>query len=191
MKSTIIILALVLLVSLIVKNTFTVKSEPGYNKYIIANNKFQQNSRAICVINPLGNSNVKGLVTFEKVDSGVRIEAKIEGLTPGKHGFHIHECGDCSSQDGSSAGGHFNPQNLIHGSPSDSKRHTGDLGNIEADASGKAYYVYTDKLINLTGYNSIIGRSIIIHKNADDYKTQPTGNAGGREACGVIGIVCK
>jgi len=145
-------------------------------------------TRAICVLMPTQGNNVTGSITFTSTDKGVLVKGDIHGLTPGKHGFHIHECGDCSSADGSSAGGHFNPTNMPHGAPMDMKRHEGDMGNIEADASGNAHIEYTDKMITLSGPNSIIGRGVIVHKDVDDLKSQPAGNAGPRVACGVIGI---
>lgn len=145
-------------------------------------------SKAICVLYPTLGNNVSGTITFTKVENGVRIVADIKGLTKGKHGFHIHECGDCSAADGSSAGGHFNPAGKSHGAPMDMMRHMGDMGNIEADEQGNAHLDYIDNMMALEGENSIIGRSVIIHKGEDDMKTQPTGNAGARVACGVIGI---
>jgi len=143
---------------------------------------------AICVIYPTQGNNVTGTVTFTKVEGGVKIVADLHGLTKGKHGFHIHEFGDCSAPDGTSAGGHFNPMGESHGAPMDAMRHEGDMGNIEADDSGNGHLEYVDKTISLEGMTSIIGRSVVVHKNEDDLKTQPTGNAGARIACGVIGI---
>jgi superoxide dismutase, Cu-Zn family len=145
-------------------------------------------NKAVCVIYPTQGNTVTGTVTFSKVDDGVKVVADLQGLSAGKHGIHIHECGDCSAADGSSAGGHFNPMAKSHGAPMDAMRHEGDMGNIEADATGKAHMEYVDKNISLDGMTSIIGRSVIVHKNEDDLKTQPTGNAGARVACGVIGI---
>lgn len=144
-------------------------------------------TKAICVVHALGDSKVKGKVTFVKQADGVAITAEITGLTPGDHGFHVHEWGDCSSADGSSAGSHYNPTKMEHGRPDAEHRHAGDFGNITADAAGNAKYSRVDKLLTLTGPTSIIGRSIIIHANPDDF-SQPVGNAGGRIACGVIGI---
>jgi Cu-Zn family superoxide dismutase len=109
------------------------------------------------------------------------------GFTPGRHGFHIHEFGDCSAKDLSSAGSHFNPAMKSHGAPTDEMRHDGDMGNVVADESGKTHLEYIDRKITLDGENSIIGRAVIVHEKEDDLKTQPTGNAGGRVACGVIG----
>ncbi len=145
--------------------------------------------KAVCVLNPIGTSQVTGTITFTEVEGGVLIQGKIAGFAPNsKHGIHIHEFGDCSSPDGSAAGPHYNPNGMMHGGPSDLKRHEGDLGNIEADASGVATIDYIDPVIKLTGDASVIGRSVIIHAQEDDLKSQPAGNSGPRIACGVIGL---
>ena len=144
--------------------------------------------KAICVLYPTQGNTVTGIVTFTKVEGGIKIVADLKGLTPGKHGIHIHECGDCSAADGTSAGGHFNPTASEHGSPTEKMHHEGDMGNIIADKSGKAHLEFIDKSLSFEGINSIIGRSVIVHKDVDDMKTQPTGNSGARVACGVIGI---
>jgi Cu-Zn family superoxide dismutase len=145
-------------------------------------------TKAIAVLHPTEGNKVRGTVTFTRESGKVKVVAHIEGLTPGKHGFHIHEWGDCSSRDGSSAGGHFNPAAKPHGPREAVERHHGDLGNIEADQSGLAHIEFTDSVMMLEGPHSIIGRGVIVHTNPDDLKTQPTGNAGGRMACGVIGV---
>lgn len=144
--------------------------------------------KAIAVINGTKGNNVSGIVTFTKENDKIKVVADITGLTPGKHGFHIHEYGDCSSEDGSSAGGHFNPDKVKHGAPMSSMSHVGDLGNIEADNNGKAHLEITDSLLSFSGKHSIIGRSIVIHSGTDDFVSQSAGNAGSRIACGVIGI---
>ena len=144
--------------------------------------------KAIAVLHPTSGSNVAGTVTFTAAGEGVNVVADLTGLTPGKHGFHIHEFGDCSDPKGASAGGHFNPTTHQHGAPDATDRHAGDLGNIEADATGKAHLELTDKLMKLTGSEAIVGHAVIVHEKADDLKTQPTGDAGGRLACGVIGV---
>jgi superoxide dismutase, Cu-Zn family len=148
----------------------------------------QEPTKAIAVLHPTAGNTVTGSVTFTKSGDEIKVVADVTGLTPGKHGFHIHEFGDCSSSDGNSAGGHFNPTHKAHGAPDASDRHAGDLGNIEADASGKAHLEWSDKVMKLSGADSIIGHAVIVHEKADDLKTQPTGNAGGRLACGVIGV---
>ena len=143
---------------------------------------------AVCVLHPTEGNEVGGIVTFIQTKDGVKIVADVEGLSPGKHGFHIHQYGDCSTPDGTSTGGHFNPTNKKHGSPDAEERHVGDLGNLIADDNGKAHYERVDKVISLNGLNSIIGRGIIVHAGEDDFVTQPTGNAGSRLAFGVIGL---
>ncbi len=148
----------------------------------------QETTRAIAVLHSTSGSQVNGTVTFTKTADGVQVVADVSGLTPGKHGFHIHEFGDCSAADASSAGGHFNPTHKQHGAPDAAERHGGDLGNIDADASGKAHLEWKDKEMKLSGDNSILGHAVIVHQKADDLKTQPTGDAGGRLACGVIGV---
>lgn len=146
-------------------------------------------SKAICVMAPTEGSTTTGLITFTKTDKGVLIEGKISGLEPNKeHGFHIHEYGDVSAPDGTSAGGHFNPHGADHAGPDDDMRHVGDLGNVKADAQGNATYQRVDQHIAFEGEESIIGRGMILHAGTDDLKSQPTGAAGARIAQGVIGI---
>ena len=151
--------------------------------------------KALAVLQATEGDKVKGIVTFTEVADGVRVDANITGLTPGKHGFHVHQYGDCSSADGSAApasaaGDHFNPGNNPHAAPDAKQRHEGDMGNIEADASGLAKLNYIDHSLSLAdGEKSIIGRAVIVHEKADDLKSQPSGEAGARIACGVIGRV--
>lgn len=145
-------------------------------------------TKAVCVLHHTKGSQAHGVIHFTAMGDEVEVKGEIMGLTPGEHAFHVHEFGDCSSDDGMSAGGHFNPDKKMHGGPHGTERHVGDLGNIKADGTGKVTITMTDKVISLNGAHSIIGRSIIIHEKADDLKTQPTGNAGGRVACGVIGV---
>jgi len=121
-----------------------------------------------------------------RVGGQVRVEGAFTGLSPGSHGFHIHEKGDCSAPDATSAGGHFNPTGMPHAGPADPNRHVGDFGNLEADASGNAYYSRALSSISLEGDSSIIGKAIVIHAKPDDLKTQPSGNSGDRVGCGVI-----
>jgi Cu-Zn family superoxide dismutase len=144
--------------------------------------------RAVAVLAPTAGNTASGTVTFEVVDGGVRIVAQVEGLSAGPHGFHIHEFGDCSAADGTSAGGHFNPTGSQHGAPDAAERHIGDLGNLEADTQGMAAYDRVDPIVNLSGPRGIIGRAVIVHGGADDLTSQPTGAAGARVACGVIGL---
>ena len=144
-------------------------------------------TKAIAVLHSASGSQVMGTVTFTKTGDAVQVVADITGLTPGKHGFHIHEFGDCSAPDAASAGSHFNPTKKPHGAPDAGERHVGDLGNIEADKDGKAHLELKDKMLTFSGENSILGRGVIVHEKVDDW-SQPTGNAGGRLACGIIGV---
>ena len=145
---------------------------------------------AVAVVSSASGSTCKGLVRITQNDSSIKISADIEGLAPGsKHAFHIHEFGDCSAPDASSAGSHYDPvQTKHHGMPNDKMSHAGDMGNIEADANGKIHFELTLGGASIDGMQSpVLGRGVIIHANPDDF-SQPVGNAGGRIGCGVIGI---
>lgn len=137
-------------------------------------------------IEPTQGNQVEGSVTFERVSGGVRVVARIDGLKPGLHGFHVHTNGDCSAPDASSAGDHFNPNNGSHADRYDEQAHIGDMGNIVAEESGHASLEYVDPHMALDGAASIIGRSVVVHANEDDLQTQPSGNSGPRVGCGVI-----
>ena len=145
-------------------------------------------SKAVVRLHATEGNSVSGVIWFSKVVGGVKVSGKIEGLPPGEHGFHIHQFGDCSSTDGKSAGGHFNPDGVNHGAPSDELRHVGDLGNITANFNSIAEFEFMDAKISLAGGNSILSRAVVIHAGEDDLTSQPTGAAGSRLACGVIGI---
>lgn len=135
-------------------------------------------------------STVSGTVRFQAVGEKLRIEARIGGLTPGEHGFHIHEAGDCSAPDASSAKGHFNPAARAHGHHGGTERHAGDMPNLVADSRGDATVSGEVSMLSLgSDANSIIGRSVVIHADPDDYKSQPAGNSGKRVACGTIRAV--
>lgn len=134
-----------------------------------------------------GNDKVKGVVRFSDAGTGLKVMAEVEGLNPGQeHGFHVHEFGDATAPDGASAGGHFNPDKHEHGKPGDAKAHPGDMGNLKADAQGKAKLEVTLPAASVAGKNAILGRSVILHAKPDDF-SQPTGNAGARIGIGVIG----
>jgi len=148
--------------------------------------------RAINVtVEPASGSNLSGNITFTEANGEVTMKATIHGLNPGQdHAIHIHEKGDCSADDATSAGGHWNPTDEIHGAWGDTEGyHAGDIGNLEADENGIAEMEFsTDKwCIGCNDMNKdIVGKAIIIHEDPDDFETQPTGNAGGRIGCGVI-----
>jgi Cu-Zn family superoxide dismutase len=155
----------------------------------IESNPSQKNASkqfAVAQLKPTQGNKTQGIVVFTATPDGVQVVADIDFLEPGTHGFHIHEHGDCSAPDGSSAGGHFNPTHSKHGGPDSPIRHVGDLGNIVADENGHAHYERTDSMIKLEGPHSIVGRSVVVHSHADDLISQPTGEAGGRVACGRI-----
>ena len=145
----------------------------------------QDVTKATCKLESKSGSQVAGTVTFTKVGDEVQVVADITGLKPGKHGFHLHEKGDCSAPDAASAGAHFNPTQHKHGGPTTAEHHEGDLGNIETDASGKTHLEWKGKM-SLSGANSIIGKSVVVHEKEDDLKTDPSGNSGARVACGAI-----
>ncbi|XP_033329580.1 superoxide dismutase 1 [Megalopta genalis] len=147
--------------------------------------------KAVCVLQ----GEVKGTLFFEQADSSsaVKVTGSVNGLHKGLHGFHIHEFGD-NTNGCTSAGPHFNPLGKDHGGPQSDTRHVGDLGNVEAGADGVANVNITDKIIQLQGEHSIIGRTLVVHADPDDLGkgghelSKTTGNAGARLACGVVGI---
>jgi superoxide dismutase, Cu-Zn family len=144
--------------------------------------------RATAALQPTKGSKAFGEATFEQAGDKVRVIVFAQGLRPEReHGFHIHEAGDCSSGDGMSAKGHFNPHGKPHGNPASAERHAGDLPSLKAGKDGRAKIdVAVDAISIGGGPGNIVGRGLIIHADPDDYKTQPTGNAGTRIACGVI-----
>lgn len=133
----------------------------------------------------MGDSGVTGTLELRGEGKGFRVSGKVTGLTPGKHGFHIHEFGDLRSDDGKSAGGHFNPEGHEHGGPDAEQRHVGDLGNIEADENGEAN---VDVRVDEAPLHFVLGRAMVVHAGEDDLKSQPSGDAGARVAVGVIGV---
>lgn len=141
---------------------------------------------AVAKMNPTQGSQVSGTVTFTKTAKGAQVVAELMGLTPGEHGFHIHEKGDCSAPDAKSAGAHFNPGGHQHGGPNDTERHVGDMGNITADQQGNARLEMALEGVQFEGEAGIVGKSVIVHAKPDDLKSQPSGDAGDRLACGVI-----
>lgn len=146
-------------------------------------------TKAVATIQPVNGEEVSGVVHFTKTENGVQIEANLSNLSQGKHGFHIHQYGNCSNRkDFTSAGGHYNPMQQSHGSPTADQRHVGDMGNVPAGPEGNGELTYTDNTIRLNGKHSVVGRAIILHAGEDDLESQPSGAAGSRVGCGVIGI---
>ena len=144
--------------------------------------------KATANLQPTKGSTVRGTVNFEQRGEKVRVAANISGLRPnGEFGFHVHEAGDCSSGDGMSAKGHFNPFGKPHGAHGSAERHAGDLPSLKSDAKGNASLTADVDTISVgSGPGNIVGRGLIVHVQPDDFKTQPTGNAGARSACAVI-----
>jgi len=142
---------------------------------------------AFASLTPTQGNNVRGLFVFHEMDGQVMVHAKVSGLKPGaEHGIHVHEKGDCASTDGTSAGGHFNPDGKPHG-PQTAAHHAGDMPALKADANGVADQKFTLSGVTVAeGTASVVGHAVIVHLSPDDYATQPTGNSGARIACGVI-----
>ena len=144
--------------------------------------------KASANLQPTKGSTVRGTANFVQFDGKVRVTASVSGLKPNaQFGFHIHEAGDCSSGDGMSAKGHFNPNAKPHGHHGTPERHAGDMPNLQSDAAGNAgLEADLDVIAISAGPTSIVGRGLIVHVQPDDYKSQPVGNAGARSACAVI-----
>lgn len=147
--------------------------------------------KAVAVMEATEGNTAHGKVAFTEVEGGIKVTAHFEGVPEGEHGFHIHEKGDCSSGDGKSAGGHFNPEGHEHAGPDAAMRHVGDLGNITANAEGMAEKEFVDSVISFDGIKSILDKGVILHADPDDLTSQPTGAAGARIACGVIKLVTE
>ena len=138
-------------------------------------------------LEPRSGSQVSGFVSIRPMGDGVHVDVRVQGATPGKHGFHFHQNGDCSAPDATSAGDHWNPAGTPHGAPGSDPHHAGDLGNIEVAADGTGTLsVHLPGLTLTPGDMSVVGKAAIVHANPDDLTTQPSGNAGARVACGVV-----
>jgi len=166
---------------------FTVLSAAGFASSLPAaehEHKPDPISEAVAVLVPMKSSGVGGTILLKQEKGSVKVTGEVTGLKPGKHGFHIHMFGDLRAPDGMSAGGHYNPHGHPHGGVDSKERHEGDLGNIEANDSGVAKVNVNADHVNL---HEILGRTVVVHGDADDLKSQPAGNAGPRIALGVIG----
>lgn len=142
---------------------------------------------AVATLSPTSGQTANGTVQLTQLgDGSVRVTVDLTGVPPGTHGFHIHEKGDCGDN-GNAAGGHFNPTSTNHGAPTADPHHAGDFGNVTADAAGNVKTQFTTRSVTVeAGPSSAVGRAVILHANPDDLVTQPTGNAGGRIACGIV-----
>ncbi len=144
--------------------------------------------QAIAIINASSGSEVSGTATFTQTGQNVMLRIEVENVSPGEHGVHIHEYGDCSAPNGTSAGGHWNPTNVAHGKWGEGEFHLGDIGNIMVGEDGTGSIELATDLWEIgTGSDiDVVGKSIIVHADPDDFISQPSGNAGARIGCGVI-----
>lgn len=147
--------------------------------------QYQGPQQAVCVLVPMSGSEAHGPLVLSQREGYVQVTGQVEGIKPGEHGFHIHMFGDLRSKDGMSAGGHFNPGMHMHGGPNSPDHHAGDLGNIKANDQGVADVDAKAEGLRLF---QVLGRSIVVHADPDDLKSQPSGNSGARIAVGVIGL---
>jgi Cu-Zn family superoxide dismutase len=146
---------------------------------------------AMATLQPTSGQTAKGTVHIQDIGEGtVEVQIDLTGLPPGTHGFHIHEKGDCGNN-AQNAGGHFNPTGMVHGAPDAVSHHAGDFGNVTADANGEVHTRFTTHSISLKegATTNPVGHAVVLHEKADDLTSQPSGNAGGRIACGVIEIM--
>ncbi len=146
-----------------------------------------QGASAVANLEPTKGNSAKGTVTFTQHGDKVRVNVQLSGLNPGaEHGFHVHEKGDCGSADGMSAGGHYNPAGTAHGAQAGT-HHAGDMPNVKADSYGNASASFEISGVSVgSGSTDVVGKGLIVHRDRDDYNSQPVGNAGPRIACAVI-----
>jgi len=163
------------------------KTKKHEHEKVEAKVKAKPVTEAIASLIPTKGSDVKGWVKFTRKGDKVEVRAEVSGLTPGDHGFHIHEYG-VWSEDGMASGGHYNPTDMPHAGHDAHERHVGDFGNITAGENGVATLVLEDSGVRFQGPTSILGRGVVVHEKADDLKSQPSGDAGARLAVGVIGV---
>jgi Cu-Zn family superoxide dismutase len=147
----------------------------------------QPGPMAMATLTPISGSTAMGTVHMQELpDGSVEVKVDLKNVPPGVHGFHIHEVGDCSDN-GNAAKAHFNPTMMPHGSPQDSSHHSGDFGNVTADANGEVNRTFTTRSVTVSpGTTSALGRAVILHANPDDLTSQPSGNAGARISCGIV-----
>ncbi|HEY5690047.1 MAG TPA: superoxide dismutase family protein [Cyclobacteriaceae bacterium] len=182
-------LGIILLLSMLVACSPAKKEEENEEKMETEEPQEMAQPTAYATINPASGSAVSGTANFVKTgDMTVRMTLEVQGLTPGEHALHLHQNGDCSAADATSAGGHWNPTGMAHGKRGEAEFHAGDVINLTADADGKVSWSEEINGWTIGGDEStnILNRGIIIHEKLDDFTTQPTGAAGGRVACGVI-----
>lgn len=182
-------LSIVFLLSLLVACSPAKKEEDSSEGTVAEEPAEMAQPTAYATMNSASGSSVTGTANFTQTgDMMVRMSLEVQGLTPGEHALHLHENGDCSAADASSAGGHWNPTGAAHGKRGEGEFHAGDVINLTADANGNVSWSQEINGWTIGGSDStnILNRGIIIHEKLDDFTTQPTGAAGGRVACGVI-----
>jgi Cu-Zn family superoxide dismutase len=154
-----------------------------------ANEAPADEGRAVATLEGRSGSSLTGTATFTEADGGdVSLTLRVQNAPAGAHAVHLHENGDCSARDASSAGKHWNPTGEIHGRRGEYSFHEGDIGNLTvgANRSGSLSVTVTDWSLEETGDESVLGRALVVHSGADDFRTQPDGAAGQRIGCGVI-----
>jgi len=154
----------------------------------VCGNAWAGSAKAVATLESRSGSTVTGKVTFSQSGGKVTMKVQVAGLTPGEHAIHLHDKGDCSAPDAASAGGHWNPSSEDHGKWGHAPFHHGDIGNLTADAKGKAVLTLESTVWTIGDGkpSDVVGHAVVVHAKQDDFTTQPTGNAGGRVACGVI-----
>jgi Cu-Zn family superoxide dismutase len=169
-------------------DTFRFIVAPAAALAVLAGCAALQGPQAVASLRPTAGNTTAGTVRFVQSGDVVRVSGEVRGLKPGaEHGFHVHEKGDCSSPDGNSAGGHFNPDGKPHGKHGQGEHHAGDLPGLRADANGVAAFSFESRTVKVgSGPTDVVGKGLIVHRDPDDFTTQPTGNAGPRLACAVI-----
>jgi len=190
MKKIVLSLIVVSLVTLSCKDDKKKDSEENVDIEVVEEVKQDEIKRINMTLESKSGSTAGGTIEFIEDSGVVKMIAKLSGLTPGTHAIHIHEKADCTAEDGTSAGGHWNPTFAPHGKWGDEAGfHKGDIGNVEADEQGNATLTMkTDEWCIGCGdeKKDILGKAIIVHQGTDDFTTQPTGAAGGRVSCGGI-----
>jgi superoxide dismutase, Cu-Zn family len=148
---------------------------------------------ATAIIGSTSGNSVRGMVRFRQEGDAAKVYATITGLAPNSvQAIHVHERGDCSAPDASSAGAHFNPAGAPHGAPDHGMHHAGDLPNLHSDDTGAAEMTFTTRALSIGGGDgNILGRAVVVHRNADDYTSQPAGNSGPRLGCGPIELTIE
>jgi len=143
---------------------------------------------AMAVVEPASGATARGTIHFQEMkDGSVDVQVDLTGVPPGTHGFHVHEGADCGA-----SGVHFNPNSMPHAGPDAASHHAGDFGNVAAEANGEVHARFTTRSITVHESSiSVVGRTVILHADADDLRTQPSGGAGEAIACGPVSAMAS